>query len=146
MRNKETAEELNRYFASIFTEQSTSNIPEHQESQDAKVIVVAITKEKILGKLKGLKMDKSPGPDGLHRRVQKKIAEEIMEALVVIFQESLESGRVPEDWKMANVTHLFKKGQKLKTGSYRPVSLTSVADKILESIIKMRLWNIWMYM
>ena len=46
---------------------------------------VAITKEKVLEKLKRLKMDKSPGPDGLHPRVQKEIAEEIVEALVVIF-------------------------------------------------------------
>ena len=46
-------------------------------------------------------MDKSPGPDGLHPRVLKEIAEEIVEALAVILQESLEAGRVPEDWKVA---------------------------------------------
>eukprot|EP00061_Rhincodon_typus_P009015 g32155.t1 len=38
-----------------------------------------IIKEKVLGKLKGLKVDKSPGLDGLHPRVVKKIAEEILE-------------------------------------------------------------------
>ena len=38
------------------------------------------------------------------------MAEEIVEALVVIFLESLEAGKVPEDWKVANVTLLFKKG------------------------------------
>eukprot|EP00061_Rhincodon_typus_P010837 g35420.t1 len=60
---------------------------------------MAIIKEKVLGKLKTLKVDKSLGPDGLHPRVQKEITEEAVEALVVIFQES---GWVPEDWKMAN--------------------------------------------
>jgi len=49
-------------------------------------------------------MDKSPGPDGLHPRVLKEIAEEIVEALVVMFQESLEAGRVPEEVKVTNVT------------------------------------------
>eukprot|EP00061_Rhincodon_typus_P003613 g20514.t1 len=87
----------------------------------------------MLGKLKGLKVDKSPGPDGLHPRVLKKIAEEIVE---VILQESLESGRVPDDWKIANVTPLFKKGGRQKTGNYRLFSLTSVAGKILVSIVK----------
>eukprot|EP00061_Rhincodon_typus_P011621 g36779.t1 len=97
---------------------------------------MAITKEKVLGMLKGLKVDKSPGPDGLHPRVLKEIAEEIVEALVAIFEESLESRRVPEDWKMANATLLLKKGGRQNSGNYRPVSFTLVNDKILKSIIK----------
>eukprot|EP00061_Rhincodon_typus_P006354 g26915.t1 len=97
--------------------------------------MVTITEEKMLEKLKGLKVDKSPGPSRLHPRVLKEIAE----ALVVIFQESLESERLPEDWKIANVTTpapMFKKGGRQKTGNYRMISLTSDADKILESIVK----------
>ena len=90
--------------ASVFTVEDTSGMPEIQESRGAQVSVVAITKEKVLGKLKGLKVDKSSGPDGPHSRVLKEIAEEIVEALVVIFQESLEAGRVPEEGKVANVT------------------------------------------
>ena len=35
-----------------------------------------------------------------------------------------------------NVTPLFKKGGRQKAGNYRPVSLTSVVGKMLESIIK----------
>eukprot|EP00061_Rhincodon_typus_P008492 g31132.t1 len=83
--------------------------------------MVAITKEKVLEKLNGLKVDKPPGPDGLHPRVLNEIAEEIVEALVVIFQESLESWRVPEDWKIINVIPLFKKGARQKTENYRPI-------------------------
>ena len=130
------AEELNSYFASVFTVEDTSGMPELQESQGTQVSAVAITKEKVLGKMKGLKVDKSPGPDGLHPRVLKEIAEEIVEALAVIFQESLDAGRAPEDWKVANVTPLFKKGGRQQMGNYRPVSLTSVIGNILESIIK----------
>eukprot|EP00061_Rhincodon_typus_P004971 g23851.t1 len=91
MGNKEIAEEINKCFASIFTMEDKSNIPKIQVSREgAEVSLVAITKEKVLEKLTGLKVDKSPGPDGLHPRVLKEIAEEIVEALVVIFQESLE--------------------------------------------------------
>eukprot|EP00061_Rhincodon_typus_P017635 g46411.t1 len=98
--------------------------------------MVAITKEKVLEKLKSLKVNKSPGPDGLHPRVVKEIADKIAEVLVVIFQESLESGRVPEDWKTIGVTPLFKKGVRQKAGNCRLISLTSVIGKILESIVK----------
>eukprot|EP00061_Rhincodon_typus_P014103 g40920.t1 len=64
--------------------------------------MMAITKDKLQENLTGLKVDKLPGPDGLHPRVLKKIIEEIVEVLVVIFQESMDSGRVPEDWKITN--------------------------------------------
>ena len=43
------------------------------------------------------------------------------------------------DWKRANVVPIHKKGDKSAMGHYRPVSLTSLGWKILESIIKERL-------
>ena len=64
------------------------------------------------------------------------MALEIVDPLVVIFQNSLDSGIVPTDWRVANVSPLFKKGGRVKTGNYRPLSLTSVLGKLLESIIK----------
>eukprot|EP00061_Rhincodon_typus_P006454 g27106.t1 len=79
-------EALNRYFASFFTVEGTSSIPEFHENQGEEVKVVAITKEKVLGKVNGLKVDKSAGVDGLHLRVLKELAEEFVETLVVIFQ------------------------------------------------------------
>ncbi|KAF4805043.1 RNA-directed DNA polymerase from mobile element jockey-like protein [Turdus rufiventris] len=45
------------------------------------------------------------------------------------------TGEVPEDWKLANVTLIHKKGQKKDPGNYRPVSLTLVPSKIMEQII-----------
>ena len=84
-----------------------------------------ITKEVVLGKLMGLQVDKSPGLDGMHPRVLKEMAWEIANALVVIYQYSLDSGLVPADRKTANVMPLFKKGDRQKAGNYRPVSLTS---------------------
>eukprot|EP00061_Rhincodon_typus_P006429 g27061.t1 len=97
MGKKEIAEELDVYFALGSIVEDTSSIPELQESQGLEVNAVVITKEKVLGKLKCLKVDKSSRPDGLHPRFLKEIAEETVDALMVIFQGSLESGRVPED-------------------------------------------------
>eukprot|EP00061_Rhincodon_typus_P005356 g24764.t1 len=74
MGNKEMAEELNRYFASVFTVEDNSSISEHQESQGAEVSPVAINKEKVLGKL-----GKSSRPGGLHQSFLKEIAEEVVE-------------------------------------------------------------------
>ena len=48
----------------------------------------------------------------------------------------MEEGLVPDDWRMANVTPIFKAGSKAKAGNYRPVSLTCIICKLMESIIR----------
>lgn len=55
--------------------------------------------------------------------------------LTDIYQTSIDSGRVPENWKNANVCGVFKKGDKTDPSNYRPISLTCVASKILAHII-----------
>eukprot|EP00061_Rhincodon_typus_P001956 g16252.t1 len=97
---------------------------------------ILISQEMVLGNLMGLKPSKSPGPEALHPRVLKEVALEIADTLVIIFQNSVDSGRVPMDWRVANVTPLFKKGAREKMGNYRLVTLTSVVTITLESIIK----------
>ena len=66
----------------------------------------------------------------------KELAHEMAEPLRRIFNRSLNEGEVPEDWKTATVTPIYKKGAKSNPGNYRPFSLTSLPCRILESIIK----------
>ena len=48
--------------------------------------------------------------------------------------KSITNGLVPQDWKLANVTPIFKKGSKGKPENYSPVSLTSIPCKLIESV------------
>ncbi|KFP46361.1 RNA-directed DNA polymerase from mobile element jockey, partial [Cathartes aura] len=82
-----------------------------------------------------LNAHKSMGPDGIHPRVLKELADVIARPLSVIYQWSWESGEVPVNWKLANVIPIFKKGKKEDPGNYRPVGLTLVPGKIMEKII-----------
>ena len=75
------------------------------------------------------------GPDEIHPRVLRELAEVIAEPLSIICQCSLLTGEVPEDWRLASVTPIYKKGCKEDPGNYRPVSLTSVPGKIMERIV-----------
>jgi len=56
-------------------------------------------------------------------------------ALCIIFNESIIRHEIPADWKNAYVTVVHKKGSKSNVSNYRPISLTSVICKMLESII-----------
>ena len=75
------------------------------------------------------------GPDGIHPRVLRELADIIARPLSVIYQWYWESGEVPVNWKLANVIRNFKKGKKEDPSNYRPVSLTSVPGKIIEIIL-----------
>ena len=97
---------------------------------------INITKEKIEKVLQRLKINKSPGPDGIHPRIVKEMKEELLEPLHMIFTSSLEEGIVPEDWKMAHITAIYKKGNKKEPENYRPVSLTSVLCKVMETLLR----------
>ena len=80
----------------------------------------------VLNKLTHLKPYKAPGVDNLNSTILREVAPAIVSPLSEIFTESMTKGEVPEDWKCANVTPLYKKkGSKSQPGNYRPVSLTS---------------------
>ena len=87
-------------------------------------------------KIKGLRAESAAGPDGLGPRILKELQEGLAPVLAHVFRRSLAEGTVPADWKKANVTPIFKKGSKGDPGNYRPVSLTSVACKLMESILR----------
>jgi len=63
------------------------------------------------------------------------LAGEISYTVAELFNKSLCSGDVPQDWKLANVTPIFKKGKKSSSANYRPVILTVNLCKVFESLV-----------
>ena len=67
----------------------------------------------------------------------KKTAKAMCKPLEIIFNKSLQTGTIPDDWKIGRITAIYKnKGSKKMAGNYRPVSLTCIICKVLESIIR----------
>src|SRR6218665_2661365 len=72
----------------------------------------------------------------LHPKFLHEVREEIGEALALIFNKSMQTGDVPQEWRDALIVPLFKKGNRSDPCNYRPVSLTSVVCKVMERIVK----------
>ena len=85
---------------------------------------ISITVAGIAKLLDSLKPHKAAGPDGLSPMVLWELSSVIASALQKIFSKSLSSHQVPEDWKKALVTPIFKKGDKDSQANYRPISMT----------------------
>ena len=137
---EEMAEMLNNQFVSVFSKR-TPKIDYEVPTLASKMKNITISKAGVLKQLKSLKTNKACGPDGIHPRVLKELAPTLAETFTNLFQTSLDKGTVPKDWRTALVCPAFKKGEKYLPENYRPISLTSIASKMMEHIITSHLMN-----
>ena len=130
----EKAAEFNGQFTDVFTKSEYSQVPILDRSAPFMEDIV-VTKEGVTKLLKGLNPSKALGPDELHPRVLKELATELGPIFAHLFQQSIDSGEIPKEWTLANISPLFKKGDRSLACNYRPVSLTCVLFKLLEQIV-----------
>ena len=133
--SRRKAKILNNQFCSVFTSEDTSNIPKLRGPPNTEMPKFAITVQGVIKLLEGLNGGKAHGPDELPNLILKNAANEISPFLKIIFDQSLQTGKLPDDWVEANVAPVFKKGDKHSPANYRPISLTCVCAKLLEHII-----------
>ena len=137
----EKAQVLSDFFQSVYVEEGPEPLPDFEVKVEKKLLTIEVTEEEVKNALKGLNTAKSQGPDGVHPRMLRELAEEIALPLSMIFNRSIKEGRIPDKWREAEVRAIYKKGKKTVAGNYRPVSLTSIICKLLEGFIRSALYT-----
>ena len=102
---------------------------------------VTINVNEISECLNVLDTSKACGPDGIPSRLLKECHQQIAPSLYDVFNHSLVSGRVPSEWKSANITPIHKKKQKEPAENYRPISLLPIISKVMERCVYSRLYQ-----
>ena len=96
---------------------------------------ISISAEGIDKLLVCLNQHKAAGPDKFKPIVLQTLHKELAPILQLIFQKSIDTGKIPDIWKEGNVSPIYKKGEKSDPSNYRPISLTCVLCKLLEHIV-----------
>jgi len=130
------AELLNQYFGSVCTIDDCQ-LPRLKQvvPDDVKFNSVDFSVNAVLRVLKKLKTKSAPGPDKLPSVLYKNLSFSLAEPLSLLFASCQSVGKIPDEWRSAIVTPLYKGGISSAVSNYRPISLTCVACKIMERII-----------
>ena len=88
-----------------------TNIQQPEGELSATMPDINVTTEGIRKPLQKLNVNKASGPDMIPARILKELSEEIAPFLCTIYQKCLETGSIPDIWKTAIVSAIFKKGE-----------------------------------
>ena len=140
--NKEKADFLNFYFSSISrVNEDNVLLPDLRMKTNRILNSISITENEVQDIIKTLDINKACGSDSISHRMLKNTCLSISKPLSILFNRSISEGIYPDIWKIANVTPLFKKGDKSDVSNYRPVSLLSCCGKLFERIVFKYMYN-----
>ena len=98
-----------------------------------------MTPDKVLESMKGLKVKNCEGCDLIPQRILADGIESLIDPFSKLFNQIYTQKTIPEQWKMAKITPVFKKGKKEEISNYRPISNLNSASKIFERLILIRI-------
>ncbi|CAB4017575.1 Hypothetical predicted protein, partial [Paramuricea clavata] len=136
---REKAELFNSYFASVFQTSRLNKSTENDDYDDTppkthvELSNITVSVEEVVNNLRNLDVTKAHGPDRIHPRLLKECSEQIGPSLCALFNHSLNCGRVPIEWKAANITPVHKKESKEVAENFRPISLLSIKPIVCDT-------------
>lgn len=136
-----SANAFNAYFAYVFAPEDCSNVPFVPDQPFPFMAPITVTAEGISKLITNLKVPTSSGIDSINSKILKNTTDTSSLFLCLLFNQSLSSGELPDDWKIGKVVPVFKSGDSHSPHNYRPISLTCIPCKLLEHIIASHIYD-----
>ena len=102
---------------------------------DNRLISVSFSQHKIAKVIQNLEPNKAHGHENISIRMLKVCCPSIYKPVEMIFNQCIESGVFPSEWKKGNIVPIHKKRDKQTLKNYAPVSLLPVCGKIVERLM-----------
>ena len=134
------------YFNEFFSEQcktivNSSVLPVLNFHTEKRIDHIALENDEIISLIRKINPSKARGSDGISGQMLRLCDDSVIIPLNIIFSNILSTSIYPDLWKIANVTPVFKKGDKQLLQNYRPISLLPICGKIFEKIIFSNLYS-----
>lgn len=127
------------FYKNLYKKQNSIEIKTQTTDTNITDDIRPIEESEVIEHISKLKTDKSPGPDGLCNEALKIGAPILTRHFTQLFNMILEEEKVPKQWCTSDIILLFKKGNSLDIGNYRPISLLASIYKLFSSIILKRI-------
>ena len=135
------AETMNSYLSTVYTTEDRANFPEYVNIVDLKLSNIYCNTNEVCRVHRNSNPNKSPGRDTLSPHVMKECAAEIADLPWLLLNRLFTFGQVSLPWKITSmIVPIYKKGKKSCIENYRQVSLTCIACKVGEKIVKTELF------
>lgn len=134
---KDVLNHATNFYKDLYRKRNNNEIEIHTSNycEDIK----PIQDSEVYEHIKQLKSEKSPGPDGICNEVLKTGAPILIHHLTRLFNLVIDTEMVPEQWRSSDIILLYKKGNPLDVGNYRPISLLPSIYKLFSSIMLRRI-------
>jgi hypothetical protein len=142
---KECADLIAKSYSDIFTVES-KNLPKSKpisSCSNASLTSMDFYPALLQRHLKRMRNLAAPGLDGIPYLLLKHGGLFLLQQLSKFFQYCLDNCVTPEQWKVASIVPIFKKGNRSSPSNYRPISLTSSMAKLMEACVREVIWNFW---
>ena len=142
MNCREKAKLFNDFFSKQCTPIFNSSVlPTINFLTDKRIDDISIQSDEIIRLIRNLNPNKATGSDGISGQMLLLCDDSVVLPLKIIFQNILETSTYPDMWKLANITPIFKKGNKQLIKNYRQISLLPICGKMFEKIIFNNLYS-----
>ncbi len=133
------ADELNAFYGRFDCNGGSTALPSSASGssrQRSDNHVITVSEDEVRKALKGVKIRKAAGPDGITGRVLRSCADQLAGLFTSIFNESLATSVVPTSFKKSIIIPVPKNNKPSCLNDYRPVALTSIVMKVFERLVK----------
>ena len=131
---------LNQFFHSVFSPKTNFSLKDFKV-QKPSLTSFDISKNTNRNIVDHIDATKSRGPKGIPPVVYVKTSKNLCNIMHSVLRNIKKLRKIPDSWKIAAITPIFRKGDRRKLENYRPVSLLNIDSKILEKCIHIALYN-----